>query len=140
MHGLVGAVLKVAEVKETVLILHFASERKQVYVTQNRLWGRDSVCVVTGLQATRSGIRIPAGTREACLLQIVQTLTKLPWVQFTLEQAMKTQRDTAQRIVVSLPTIRDNRSHLHCSSNPRGCRRTYLLTYLLHGSESFLRS
>jgi len=51
MHG-VGAVLKVAEVKETVLILHFASDRKQVYVTPNRLWGRGSVCVVTGLQAT----------------------------------------------------------------------------------------
>jgi len=82
----VGAVLKVAEVKETVLILHFASDRKQVYVTPNRLWGRSSVCVVTGLQASRSGVRIPAGTREACLLQIVQTLTKLPWVQFTLEK------------------------------------------------------
>ena len=59
-----------------------------------------SVCVVTGLQATRSGVRIPAGTREACILQIVQALTKLPWVQFTLEQDMKTQRDTTQRIVV----------------------------------------
>jgi len=63
MHG-VGAVLKVVEVKETVLILHFASDRKQVYVTPNRLWGRGSVCVVTGLQAARSGVRIPAGARE----------------------------------------------------------------------------
>ena len=55
---------------------------------------------MTGLQAARKGVRIPAGAREVCLLQNVQELTKLPWVKFTLEQSMKTQRDATRRILV----------------------------------------
>ena len=93
MHG-VGAVQKIVEVvelKETLLTLHVASDRKQAYVSPNRLWSWDSVVGIM-LRVARTGVRIPAGSREICLLQILKGPTKPQWVKFTLEQAMKAQR------------------------------------------------
>jgi hypothetical protein len=65
MHG-IGAVQKLVEVKETLLILHFASDRKQVCVAPNKLWGWDSVVgIATRLRAARTGVRIPAGGKRS---------------------------------------------------------------------------
>jgi len=92
---------------------------------------------VTVLQAARSGVRIPAGARETCLLQIVQALTKLPWVQFTLEQAMKTHRDTTQRMVVIPSRQFGTIDPIYSVQVIQGTTAGF--TYLLHGSESIVR-